>query len=125
MNDDWNRFVRVTRSDGSERTLPLAAWTEDLAKRVLESGGSFVLPQEAENRFAPFPDEETREEKPQPKARTRREADLETIDILLGLLDVLTPWECEFTESLSNWLKNHDTLSTKQRDKAFQTVNEN
>lgn len=47
MSDDWNRFVRVIRADGSERTLPLAAWTEDLEQRVLEAGGRVVMVDEA------------------------------------------------------------------------------
>jgi len=44
---DWDRYVIVTRADGTTSTVPLATWNQELAQRVLDAGGSYTLPEEA------------------------------------------------------------------------------
>lgn len=115
MSDDWSRFVRVIRADGEERTVPVAAWSDDLAERVLGLGGEFIHPD----------DEAAPEAKPPPPPPPMKQSP--DADLVLKLLNVesgLTPWELEFAESLAKWLDENDTLTNKQRAKAEQILAE-
>lgn len=114
MTDDWDRFVRVIRADGSERTLPLVAWTEDLEKRALEAGCRIVMPEDKPPAAKP----------PPPKNNRPGQSDRDLVQALLDIEAGLTDWEVEFSESLSRWLDSHDTLTNKQRAKAEQILAE-
>lgn len=108
MSDDWNRFVRVIRSDGSERTMPLAAWNDELAERVLMAGGKFVLPEDPKD-------------KPPPKIQnylvsSQGQEDEETPEGVKELLldideDKLNDKERGFLETVKDW---HGPLTVRQ-----------
>lgn len=113
---DWDKFVRVIRSDGTERTVPLAAWNEDLERRVLDAGGRFEMPDED-----PTPPPFVAKEK---KKKTQREQDLDLIQSVLNIEKGLTTWEVEFADDAWKWLQSHQELTTRQRSKAEQIERE-
>lgn len=46
---------------------------------------------------------------------SQREDDLELVERGNAIEEGLTDWEVDFVESMNNWMKNHDTLTEKQR----------
>lgn len=112
MNDDWDRRVRIIRTDGSERTLPLAAWTDDLEQRCLQAGCKVIKPVDEEQHYEPPAPAPLSEAVPVP---SQREEDLGLVEVLCSFDKGLTPWEVDFVDSLSRWLDDYEVLTDRQR----------